>query len=73
MHSFVLVHIGNEFFGYINDCIEQIRNFNECDIYLAAGIEHKSKIRDKKIIFVPINSMHVNKKHDIFNQTTLLE
>lgn len=72
MNSIVLVHLGGQFFDYINDCIEQIKKFNNCDVYLVCEDIHKDKVLDKKVIFVPINTLPQNDKHQTFNNTTQL-
>jgi hypothetical protein len=47
--SFVLVHLGETFFDYINDCIRQIRKFNRCEIYLIINKSHFGEIEEKNI------------------------
>jgi hypothetical protein len=73
MYSIILVHVGPEFPLYINDCIEQIKRFNTCNIFLITNDNHKDRIIDKSTIFVPISDLKINEKHRIFNQTTKLD
>jgi hypothetical protein len=71
--SFILVHIGQEFPNYINDCIEQIKKFNTCDIYLAINDMHRKKIIDKTVILVPIETLKITPEHYFFNANTTLD
>ena len=72
MYSIILVHIGDQFFDYINDCIEQIIKFNNCDIYLIISNKHKNKITDNANI-IEIESLPITEKHKLFNQNTTLD
>ena len=72
MHSIVLVHLGNHFFDYINDCVEQIKKFNNCDIYLVCEDSHRDNVLDKTINFISIQSLPQNIKYEVFNNTTQL-
>jgi hypothetical protein len=72
MHSIVLVHLGNQFFDYINDCIEQIKRFNNCNVYLVTEDIHRDRVLDKTITFIPIHTLPQNSKHETFNNTTQL-
>jgi hypothetical protein len=40
----ILVHIGDDFIEYLNDCIRQIQLFNNCEIILATSEQHFSHI-----------------------------
>ena len=72
MYSIVLVHLGSQFFDYINDCIEQIKKFNNCNIYLVTEDSHRDRVLDKTITFIPIHTLPQNSKHETFNNTTQL-
>lgn len=72
MYSIILVHIGDTFIEYINDCIEQIKKFNNCDIYVACHESHRNNISNSDIYFISIESLIPNNKHIIFNNTTQL-
>lgn len=72
IYNIVLVHLGNDFFGYINDCIEQIRKFNKCDIYFVSEKIHHPKISDKEVILVDVSKYKNSEKYNIFNNTTNL-
>lgn len=68
--SIVLVHQGSIFYEYINDCITQILNFNECEIFFISNETHKNKIyNSKRVNFIPIEGLTKTKKHVLFNQT----
>ena len=71
MHSIALVHLGDTFFDYINDCIEQIQKFNTCSIYLIADKAHKNRVSDK-VHFIQTDCLVPSNKHNIFNQNTTL-
>jgi hypothetical protein len=72
MRSIVLIHLGGQFFDYINDCIEQIKKFNSCDIYLVCDDSHRDNVLDKTINFISIQSLPHNSKLEVFNNTTQL-
>ena len=71
--NIVLVHLGDMFFDYINDCIEQIRKFNDCKIYLIISNQHNEKILDKSIIIENVENIQISEKHKSFNETTSLD
>jgi len=69
-YSIVLVHQGNEFVDYINDCITQILKFNNCKIFIASNKIHQNKIiNDELVSFVPIEELEKTENHNIFTKT----
>lgn len=70
-YSIVLVHIGDKFYNYINICIEQIRRFNNCEIYLVLPKKFKGLIKHD-INIIPIETLEMTDKHLKFIQTTRL-
>jgi hypothetical protein len=72
-YSIILVHLGNDFFDYILDCIVQIKKFNDCDVYFCANQLHEKQIEGISVNFIPLESLEITKKHEIFNSTTSLD
>ncbi len=69
-YSIVLVHQGNEFVDYINDCITQILKFNNCKIFIASNKIHQNKIiNDDLVSFVSIEELEKTENHNSFNKT----
>ena len=69
-HNIILIHKGNQFYDYINDCISQICNFNRCPIYMVSNEAHKDKIiKHDQVTFVPIESLTKTKTHEFFEKT----
>jgi hypothetical protein len=68
-HSVVLVHLGDLFVGYINDCIEQINKFSDCDIYLITSKKHFRMIK-ADIVLVAIEDVKRSANHIEFNSTS---
>jgi len=71
--AFILVHLGVHFFDYINDCITQIKNFNNEKIYLIINNEHNEKIRHKDVILIDPRTIKKSKNHLIFDETNRLD
>jgi hypothetical protein len=69
-YNIVLVHKGNQFYDYINDCIFQICRFNTCPVYIISNDIHKDKvIKHNQVIFIPIESLTKTKTHEFFEKT----
>ena len=69
-HSVVLVHKGNQFYDYINDCISQIYRFNKCPIYIVSNNIHKDKIiKHDQVTFISIENLTKTKTHEFFEKT----
>jgi len=69
-HSVVLVHKGNQFYDYINDCISQICRFNKCPVYIVSNDIHKNKIiKHNQVTFVSIENLTKTKAHEFFEKT----
>ncbi len=64
--NFILVHIGNHFVDYINDCIEQITKFNKSNIFLVINSEHFDKIRNKNVILINPENIEKTNHHKFF-------
>lgn len=71
--SFVLVHLGDEFFEYINDCIEQITKFNDDIIYLIIFEKHKDMVKNKNVKLLFTNQIEKTKNHILFDETNKLD
>jgi len=71
--NFVLVHLGEHFFDYINDCIQQIRKFNTDKIYLITKKIHFNQIVDKKVVLVDYELLPKTKNHLLFDSTNKLD
>ena len=67
--SVVLVHLGDVFANYINDCIEQIKKFNDCNIYLIISNNHFSNI-NLDVILVAIEDIKKSSNHVDFLSTS---
>ena len=62
--NIILVHIGDTYYTYINDCLEQIRIFNDCPVYLVSNAAHEDKIlKNKNITFVRIEDLELEEHH----------
>lgn len=60
--NIILVHIGHLFPDYINDCVKQLKIFNEnVSIYLILDEEHFDKIHDKNIILISSKELYDEK------------
>ena len=70
--SVVLVHVGEFFLEYINDCISQIKRFNNCDIYLVMSEQHRGKIT-KNVSFIAIETLQKSEQHLKFLENTQLD
>jgi hypothetical protein len=68
--SIILVHLGNDYPHYLNDCIHQLRVWNnseELTIYLIADDIHKSAVLLKDAVtFVSTSSLHKSLHHEVF-------
>ena len=71
-YSFVLVHIGNFFYEYIIDCINQIKKFNNTDIYLIISKVNSDKVKHLNINIEYIEDLEKTTKHQIFNSNSTL-
>lgn len=71
--NIVLVHLGDNFFDYIIDCIDQIQKFNDCPIYLIISNKHKDKFNDININLLFTEELSPTAKHQIFEKTTRLD
>jgi hypothetical protein len=71
--SFVLIHLGNHFFDYINDCISQIKKFNDDDIFLIIDECNKNKITDNNVIIVTTQELPKTKNHIEFDSHNKLD
>lgn len=70
--SIILIHIGSDFFEYINQCISQLYRFNSCDIYLVLPKEHIPLVENKKVKTIPIESVEKSQEHiDFLNNNKL--
>lgn len=70
----VLVHLGNNFFDYINDCIRQIRKFNDSEIYVIINTEHHSKIENfESIKLISPNKITKSENHILFDKNNNLD
>lgn len=67
--SVILVHVGNVFVDYINDSIEQIQKFNDCNIYLVISKKHFDKIQSN-VILVAIEDLKQGANHVAFLSTS---
>ncbi|MCV9931276.1 hypothetical protein OIU80_03200 [Flavobacterium sp. LS1R47] len=67
--SVVLVHVGDVFASYINDCIEQIQKFNDCNIYLILSEKHFEMIKSK-VILLSIENVKKSTNHIDFLRTS---
>lgn len=60
----VLVHVGNVFVDYINECILQIQKFNDCSIYMVLSSQHFNKINGEVNLIgiedLPLCENHLN-------------
>lgn len=57
--SIILIHIGDLFPTYINDCIRQLRVFNEdMQIYVLLEKKHHDKITENTIILIDLNELN---------------
>jgi len=73
MNNIILVHIGDLFYDYINDCIEQILIFNEnCELYLIISSIHNDKIINKNIKLINIENIKKTEKHLFFQNNSQL-
>jgi len=70
--SVVLVHIGPCFYEYLNTCIEQIRRFNNCDIYLILPKKFSHQVKPD-VTIIPAERIKKSKKHDLFLKHTTLD
>jgi hypothetical protein len=71
--SLVLIHLGNHFFNYINDCIGQIKKFNDDKIFLIINECNVGKIIDKDVIIVSSESLPKTKNHINFDKNNNLD
>ena len=67
----VLIHIGEVFYGYINECIKQIKLFNNCKIYLAISEIHFDLVQNN-VELIALEDLTPSKEHLYFNSNTLL-
>ena len=64
-HKVVLIHIGDIFYSYINQCINQIKKFTDSEIILLTSVNHFSLIKNE-VKLIPIESIDISKKHKHF-------
>jgi hypothetical protein len=55
--NIILIHIGDEFFEHINTHLEQLRKFNNCDIFLGISKKHHQHIRVTDVTLVDIDDI----------------
>lgn len=67
--SVVLVHVGDLFVEYINDCISQIKKFNDCNIYLIISENHFGMIKSD-VQLVAIEDVKRSDNHIEFLSTS---
>ena len=76
-HSLVLVHIGQEIPAYMYYCMQQIRIFNSCDVYLVANANALEKfnapLEEFDVIGIPCESLEKSYHHQKFAQAEHLE
>lgn len=76
-HSLVLVHIGQEIPEYMRYCMQQIRMFNSCNVYLIASNDALQKfnpaLNEFNIIGVPCESLEKSYHHQKFTEAERLE
>jgi hypothetical protein len=72
--NFILVHLGDHFYDYINDCINQIFKFNDCQVYLIIDHKHNDRIH-KKINLTILDPKDLNKTHNhlFFDEINILD
>jgi hypothetical protein len=58
----VLVHVGNVFADYINECISQIRKFNDCSIYLVLSKQHFNLVKNE-VKLIGIEDLQMSENH----------
>jgi len=73
MYNIILVHIGDCFYDYIIDCINQIKKFENTNIYLLISEIHRDKVKDLCINVIYIEYIVKTEKHKIFEITTKLD
>jgi len=71
MPTLILVHIGNDFFDYINDCIAQIQATTTIDIHLLISNENIYKVKGKAEIF-PLENIPMSDKRKEFESSSRL-
>lgn len=67
----ILIHIGEIFYGYINECIKQIKLFNDCKIYLAISESHFDLVQ-YNVELIALEHLAPSEEHLYFNSNTLL-
>ena len=72
MHSFIQVHLGETFYGYIVASVRQIQKFNACPIYLVISKKHHAAVDALGVNLVFTEDLPHSMKHHIFDQTTTL-
>jgi len=72
MPALILVHIGNEFPVYINDCISQLQSVSDIEIHLLINNIHTTKIKDK-ITVVPLETIKAGAQRITFERTSRLD
>lgn len=65
-HVFILVHIGKKFPDYINDCLKQIKTFNDSLIFLVIPSRHNKNINVSGIIIENTEKLISTAKHKYF-------
>jgi hypothetical protein len=64
-HNIVLIHIGEIFYPYINECINQIKKYSNDEIFLLTSSDHFSLIKSD-ITLISLESLKKSKKHELF-------
>lgn len=66
--NIILIHIGDEFFEHINTHLEQLRKFNNCDIFLGISKKHHQHIRVTDVTLVDIDDIEKTETHKQFEK-----
>lgn len=66
--NFILVHIGEHFIEHINDCIEQIKLFNNSKIFVITNESHRNKINFDDVTIFSIDDIVKTNNHNYFIQ-----
>jgi len=72
MPTLILVHIGNHFPGYINDCISKIRSVSQVEIHVLISRIHFDKIEETVALFA-LEDIHVSSQTQLFEEKSNLD
>lgn len=71
--TLVLVHVGDTFPEYINDCIKQVQTVSDIAIHLLISNKHIAKIKSSKVELYFLENIAKSREHMFFEQKTKLD